>query len=80
MNLDWPVTKDITIFHQHQGFPSLENFSDYYITSQQGIRIKVIGNFTTSFQVNWRYDNTPSVGKKPSDFQYLLNLGYNFDS
>lgn len=79
-NLDWPVTPDTTIFHQHQGFPSIEDFTDYYITSQQGIRIKVMGNFTTSFQVNWRYDNTPSVGKKSSDFQYLLNLGYSFNS
>lgn len=80
MNLDWPVTSDITIFHQHQGFPSIEDFQDYYITSQQGIRIKVMGDFTTSFQINWRYDNTPSPGKKASDFQYLLNLGYSFDS
>jgi putative salt-induced outer membrane protein YdiY len=79
-NLDWPVTPDVTIFHQHQGFPSLEDFTDFYITSQQGIRIKIMGNFTTGFQLNWRYDNTPSTGKKASDFQYLLNLGYTFNS
>ncbi len=79
-NLDWPVTPDITIFHQHQGFPSLEDFTDFYVTSQQGIRIKVMGNFTTGFQMNWRYDNTPSTGKKASDFQYLLTLGYSFDT
>lgn len=79
-NLDWPVTSEVTIFHQHQGFPSLEDFTDFYITSQQGIRIKIMGNFTTGFQLNWRYDNTPSTGKKASDFQYLLNLGYSFKS
>lgn len=79
-NLDWPVTPDVTIFHQHQGFPSLEDFTDFYITSQQGIRIKIMGNFTTGLQMNWRYDNTPSAGKKASDFQYLLNFGYSFDS
>jgi len=76
INLDWPVTSDITIFHQHQGFPSTEDFADYYITSQQGIRMKIMGNFTTSFHINWRYDNTPSTGKKASDFQYLFNLDY----
>lgn len=80
VKLDWPVTSDVTIFHQHQGFPSVEDITDYYITSQQGIRIKVMGNFTTSFQINWRYDNTPSTEKKASDFQYLFNLGYSFDS
>ncbi|MEC4674877.1 MAG: DUF481 domain-containing protein [Nitrospirota bacterium] len=80
INLDWPVTPSTVIFHQHQGFPSLEDFQDYYITSQQGLRIKLMGNFISTFQINWRYDNTPATGKKPSDFQYLLTIGYQYES
>ena len=77
---DWPVTPAIVIFHQHQGYPSLENFQDYYITSQQGLRVKLMGNFISTFQINWRYDNTPAEGTKPSDFQYLLTIGYQFET
>ena len=76
----WPVLPTVTLFHQHQGFPSLEDSSDYYITSQQGVRLHMWENFISSFQVNWRYDNTPSPGFKKSDYLYLLTLGYAFES
>ena len=80
VKFDWPVTSRIFIFHQHQGFPSLETVSDFYVTSQQGIRFTIIDNFISTFQVNWKYDNTPSPGNKSSDFQYLLTLGYSFET
>lgn len=80
VNFDWPVTPTVTIFHQHQGFTAVEEPSDFYINSQQGIRLKVWGNLISSFQVNWRYDNTPSPGFKNTDIQYLLTIGYAFES
>ncbi|MGB0909803.1 MAG: DUF481 domain-containing protein [Nitrospirales bacterium] len=76
----WPILSTVTFFHQHQGFPSLEKTSDYYIVSQQGVRLNMWENFISSFQVNWRYDNTPSPGNKKSDYLYLLTLGYAFDA
>jgi len=76
----WPVLPTVTLFHQHQGFPSLESRSDYYITSQQGVRFNIWENFVSSLQINWRYDNTPSPGFKKSDVLYLLTLGYAFVS
>ncbi len=79
IDLLWPVLPTVTLFHQHQGFPSLEDSSDYYVTSQQGVRLHMWENFISSFQVNWRYDNTPSPGFKKSDYLYLLTLGYAFE-
>ncbi|GJL53370.1 MAG: hypothetical protein NPIRA02_05020 [Nitrospirales bacterium] len=76
----WPVLPTVTLFHQHQGFPSLEDSSDFYVTSQQGIRLNLWENFVSSLQVNWRYDNTPSPGFKKKDVLYLLTLGYAFVS
>ncbi|MCA9471061.1 MAG: DUF481 domain-containing protein [Nitrospirales bacterium] len=76
----WPVLPTVTFFHQHQGFPSLEDTSDFYVITQQGVRVKVWKDFISSLQINWRYDNTPSPGNKKSDFLYLLTLGYNFVS
>ena len=80
VNFNWPVGPWLTLFHQHQGYPSLEKRSDYYITSQQGIRLTMLENFISTFQVNWRYDNTPAPGAKKADTQYLLTLGYAFES
>ena len=80
INWNWPVLPWLTIFHQHQGFPSLETTRDWYITSQQGIRLKVWENFLTTFQINWRYDNDPAPDTKKGDTQYILTLGYAFDA
>ena len=80
VNFNWPVLPALTLFHQHQGFPSLEKRSDYYITSQQGLRWTMVENFISTLQLNWRYDNTPASGNKKSDKQYLLTVGYAFES
>lgn len=80
VNFNWPVVPWLTVFHQHQGFPSLEKTKDYYVTSQQGIRLTMWENFISTFQINWRYDNTPAPGNKKGDTQYLLTLGYAFES
>ena len=80
VNFNWPVLPALTLFHQHQGFPSLEKRSDFYITSQQGLRWHMLENFVSTLQLNWRYDNTPAPGNKKSDKQYLLTIGYAFES
>lgn len=80
INFNWPVLPWLTLFHQHQGFPSLEKTSDWYVTSQQGIRMTIWENFITTFQVNWRYDNSPAPDTKKADTQYILALGYAFES
>jgi putative salt-induced outer membrane protein YdiY len=80
VNLNWHVLPSLTVFHQHQGFPSLDKRSDWYVTSQQGIRMNIWENFLTTFQVNWRYDNSPAPGTKKADTQYILSLGYAFES
>ena len=79
VDLKWPVLPAVTIFHQHQGFPSLEKMKDFYLTSQQGIRFHLLENFIATLQMNWRFQNQPVSGNRKSDFQYLLNFGYNFE-
>ena len=78
VDFNWPVLPVLTLFHQHQGFPSLEKRKDWYITSQQGLRWTMWKNFISTLQFNWRYDNTPAPGKKKSDKQYLATIGYAF--
>ncbi|HBP86215.1 MAG: DUF481 domain-containing protein [Nitrospira sp.] len=80
VNLHWPILPWLTVFHQHQGFPSLEQTSDWYLTSQQGIRMNIWKNFLTTFQINWRYDNAPAQDTKKADTQYILTLGYAFEA
>jgi len=80
VNVNWPVLPALTLFQHHQGFPSLEKRSDYYLTPQQGLRWTMLGNFISTLQFNWRYDNSPAPGNKKSDTQYFLTIGYAFES
>ena len=79
LKLDWELNPRVSLFHFHEGYPSFENSDDLYITTEQGIRLKIWENFLATFQVNWRWDNTPSPGFERSDTLYLATLGYAFE-
>jgi putative salt-induced outer membrane protein YdiY len=80
IKFDWPVVpQKVAFFHKHEGFPSLESAKDLYITTEQGVRLSVWGNFVATLQVNWRWDNTPAPGFSRSDTLYLITLGYSFE-
>jgi putative salt-induced outer membrane protein YdiY len=77
---DWPITPlGMTVFHNHLGFPGLENGDDIYVTSQQGIRFDLWQGLIATLQVNWDWDNTPQPGNDRSDTKYLGTVGYAFD-
>ncbi|HNR97769.1 MAG TPA: DUF481 domain-containing protein [Planctomycetota bacterium] len=81
LKIDWPFWADrMTFFHFHEGYPSLEDLKDFYITSATGLRFNLTGNFNAGVQVNYRYDSTPSEGRKRADTLYLLTLGYSFEA
>ncbi len=78
---DWPIIKDkVTLFHFNEIYPSVENFSDYYITTDQGVILGLIQNWVTKIQLSWRYNNRPPPGIKASDTLFLFTLGYSFDT
>lgn len=78
---DWPLFDGrITPYHYSEFFPSLQNFSDFYFTMDNGVRLKILGGLTTGFQLTTRYNNRPPEGKTDTDNLYLLTLGYAFDT
>ncbi len=78
---NWPILDDkITLYHFQEGFPSLQNTSDVYITADTGARFKIWQGFVTGFQWTLRYNSRPAAGTKDTDNLYLLTLGYSFDT
>lgn len=78
LNIDWPISPQVALFHNHEGFPGLERVDDLYIATEQGLRFTIWENFVSTIQVNWKWDNTPSPGFERSDAIYLITLGYQF--
>jgi putative salt-induced outer membrane protein YdiY len=78
---NWPILDDkVTLYHFLEGFPSLQNTSDVYITADTGARFKIWQGFVTGFQWTIRYNSRPAAGTKDTDNLYLLTLGYSFDT
>jgi len=78
---NWPILDErITLYHYDEVFPSLQNTSDFYFTSDQGIRFKLIEGLVSGFQLTDRYNNVPPPGIRSSDMLFLLTVGYSFDT
>lgn len=78
---NWPLFDDrVTIYHYHEIFPSLQNFSNFFLTMDNGIRFKIFEGLASGFQVTTRYNNRPAPGTVPTDNLYLFTLGYAFDT
>jgi hypothetical protein len=81
LNLLSPLFDDrITLYHYGEMFPSIENWSNYYFTMDNGIRLKILGGLVSGFQVTTRYNSQPAAGTTNTDNLYLLTLGYSFDT
>ncbi len=81
LRLNWPMLDErIVLYHFGEFFPSFENSQDYYLTMDQGIRLKLIEGFVANFQFTYRYNNTPPPGVKSTDTLTLITFGYNFDT
>lgn len=70
----------ITLYHFDEFYPSLQNFKDFFLTMDNGVRFKLIEGFISSFQITTRYNNRPAPGTGDTDNLYLITLGYSFDT
>ncbi|BCA55419.1 conserved exported protein of unknown function [Nitrospira sp. KM1] len=81
IKFNWPFLDDrVAIYHFQEGFPSIQNSKDYYITADTGVRFKIVAGFVTGFQWTLRYNSRPAAGTTDTDNLYLLTLGYSFDT
>ncbi len=78
---NWPLFDDgITIYHFSELFPSLQNFSNVFMTMDNGVRFKIWKGFVSSFQITTRYNSEPAPGTGDTDNLYLITLGYALDT
>lgn len=81
MKWDWPLLDGrVTLYHHNEIFPSVQNFSDFFFTMDNGFRLKILAGLTSGFQVTTRFNNRPPAGTGDTDNLYLLTLGYAFDT
>ncbi len=78
LNFDKLLMKNVKFIHDLTYYPSLGQFSDYYLTSTTEIRANFTETMFTNFKVIFDYDATPAIGSGDTDVKYLLGIGYSF--
>jgi putative salt-induced outer membrane protein YdiY len=68
----------VSLFHNFDYYPSVENGSNYLLDADLGIRADMTKHFFTEFKFAWGYDSTPAIGSSKNDLRYELNVGYKF--
>ncbi len=74
----WLWSRRLQIFHEQDGFWSLEETDDVVVRTRTGLRLPVTGELHATAQLNLDYDNTPALGRTSTDRTWLLGLGYTF--
>jgi putative salt-induced outer membrane protein YdiY len=79
---NWPLWggDQVSLYHFQEGFQSVANSKDLYLTADTGLRFKVWGGLVSGFQWTMRYNKNPPPGVSDTDNLYLITLGYSFDT
>lgn len=77
-NFDKKLRKNIKLVHDLTYYPSIDKFSDYFLTSTAGIRADFTETFFLTLKAILNYDTTPAIGAHKTDVKYFLGLGYRF--
>ena len=77
-NLSKTVCKRVKLLHELTYYPSLEKFSDYFLTTSAEVRATMVKNLFASFRVIFDYDTSPAIGRGSTDVKYLLGVGLEF--
>jgi len=77
-NVDHRIRDGLRFVHDLTYYPSLEQFSDYYLTTTGELRASLTKSMFANFKVIFNYDESPAAGRGSTDLKYLLGIGMNF--
>jgi putative salt-induced outer membrane protein YdiY len=77
-NLDQRFGERLRFLHDLTYLPSLEQFSDYYLTTTAELRATLTKSMFANFKVIFNYDESPAPNRGGTDVKYLLGVGLNF--
>jgi putative salt-induced outer membrane protein YdiY len=68
----------IKLLHDLTYYPSLEQFSDYYLTTSGEIRAHFTENMFSSFKAIMSRDASPAAGQGSTDTKFIISIGWTF--
>lgn len=77
-HFDYHIAKNLLFTHNFEFLPDLEDFSQFVINSDAGIRADFTKQLFTEFKVQWTHDSKPAPGAEKDDLRFLASLGWHF--
>lgn len=77
-NFDKKLYNTVKFLHGLTYYPSLEKFSDYYLSTSAEIRAYFTKQMFANFKAILDFDATPAPGAGDTDVKYILGVGWNF--
>jgi len=77
-HLDYKVLENLTLFNNLQWLPAFNDFSDYNLFVDAGLRTNWTKQLFSEFKVEWNRDSTPAPDKVPDDLRFILGVGWTF--
>jgi len=77
-NFDKKLYKSIMFLHDLTYYPSMDDFSDYYLTTTAELRTYFTERMFGNFKAIYDYDATPAPGAGNTDVKYILSVGLSF--
>jgi Protein of unknown function, DUF481 len=70
--------KRLSVFHDFQFFPDLQNLSHYLILTDVGLRTAITSQLFSQIKLTVNFDSDPAPEARKTDETLLFGLGYNF--
>lgn len=65
----------VTLFHNLEYLPSLEDPADFTLNADAGIRAHLTDRMFSEFRAEWRHDSAPAPGADKNDLRLILGIG-----
>lgn len=82
LRLGYKLTKalndKVSFFHTLTYLPSLEQFSDFNLLADAGVRADLTTSFFTELKLEWQHDSTPAAGNTANDLRFMGGVGWSF--
>jgi putative salt-induced outer membrane protein YdiY len=77
-HLEGQLNHRLKLLHDFSYFPSMEKFSDYYLTTSGQLRLGLTEKMYAKLEIIFDYDSTPAEDARTTDIKYMLGVGYEF--
>lgn len=77
-HVDKQLNDKVSVFHNLEYLPSLEDISDFNLNTDAGIKASMTDRMFTQFKIEWRHDAEPAPGAEKNDLRYILGVGWQF--